>query len=325
MSYLNRRAAIALGCGTAASLATPGLVRAGSPIRLGVTATGILVWLADGMGLLADSPHNFELIRYASGTKTAKDVVAGDLDLATSSEFAFVSMGFDRPDLRILASISQSRTVDVFARADRGIRDYPDLTGKTVGLVPNSFAHFALSRVLLESNAEVGKLKPLRPAELVEAITNGSIDAGVIWEPFVRKASMALGDQFVLLPHKESHNYQFILHGTDAWISAHDEVATDLVAMLVRAAEFAEEDPNAAKRIVGSRLELDAETMDYLWPKHTLKMSLSQALLRLMEDEAWFRIDLGLSDGDVPDFLEMISPDALRQADPRAISIIGLT
>ncbi|OED46962.1 hypothetical protein AB838_16835 [Rhodobacteraceae bacterium (ex Bugula neritina AB1)] len=276
------------------------------------------------MGLLRDSGHNIELVKYTSGTKTAKDLVSGKLDLATSSEFAFVSVTFDRPDLRILASLSRSRTIDVFARADRGIRGYADLAGKTVGVVQNSFAHFVLHRALLESGVKLGAMKPLLPPEIVSEITDGSIDAGVVWDPYLRKAATALGDQFIPLPHQEWHDYEFVLHGAGGWISANQQVANDIVGMLFQAAQLADSDPQTAKKIVGRQLDLDAGTMEYLWPKHTLKLTLSQALLRLMEDEAWFRIDLGLSEGTVPNYLDLIAADALKEADPAAISIIGL-
>ncbi|MEO0823161.1 MAG: ABC transporter substrate-binding protein [Pseudomonadota bacterium] len=324
MTNFTRRTALTLTAGTTLSMAAPGLLRAAAPIRLGATPTAILVWLADGMGLFREGGPPVEIVRYASGTKTAKDLVAGTLDLATSSEFAFVSVAFDRPDLRILASLSRSRTIGVFARADRGIAGYADLDGKTVGVVKNSFTHFALHNVLLESGATPAEIRGMRPKEIVQAMVEGTIDAGTVWEPFLRQVSIALGDQFVLLPRHETHSYEMVLHGAEGWIEANRPAADAIVARLVEAARFAAEDPEAAKKIVGKRLELDAETMDYLWPKHTLKLTLSQSLLRLMEDEAWFRIDLGLSDGEVPNYLDLIAADALNAADPAGISIIGL-
>ncbi len=307
------------------TLAVPNVLRAEAPVRLGATPTAALVWLADGMGLLKDGFRPIEVHRYTSGTKTAKDVVAGKLDLATSSEFAFVSMGFERPDLRILASLSRSRTVGVFGRADRGVTSYADLDGKTIGFVPGSFGHFLMHQVLLRSGAEPGQLLEMRPKEMVAAIEAGSIEAGVIWEPYFRQVSKALGDNFVALPGEGANEYQFILHGTADWISTNQNAANDLVAKLVEASSFAAADPAKAKKLIGKRLHLDMETMDYLWPKHTLKVTLSQSLLRLMEDEAWFWIDLGFFSGEVPDYLNMIAPEALRSADPNGISIIGLS
>ncbi len=305
------------------SLAAPALSGAATSLRLGATPTGILVWLADGLGLLGGL--DLQIIKYTSGTKTAKDLVQGELDLATSSEFAFVTVSFDRPDLRILSSLSQSRTIDVFARADRGITGYADLAGKTIGVVQNSFAHFALHSVLLEHDVQDVTMVPLLPLDIVKAITAGEVDAGVVWDPYLRQVELALGDQFVRLPHRESHDYQFVLHGAADWIADNKAITHALVGKLVEASQHAEDAPQDAKRIVGKRLGLDAETMDYLWPKHTLRLSLSQALLRLMEDEAWFRVDLGLSSGEVPNYLDLISAGALRAVDPGGVSIRGLS
>lgn len=324
MARISRRSALALSTGTAFALSSPSLLSAAQPVRLGATPTGILVWLADGMGLLSDLSQPVEVIKYTSGTKTAKDLVMGQLDLATSSEFAFVSVSFDRPDLRILASLSRSRTIDVFARSDRGIDSYSGLAGKTVGVVPNSFAQFVLHRVLLESGVELAQQKPLLPKEIVNEIEAGTIDAAVVWDPYLRDAEVRLGDKFVRLPHQEWHDYEFLLHGSSAWLQKNEPFAHEIVQQLVLASNFSLEEPEEAKKITGRRLDLDQHTMDYLWPKHTLGPSLSQALLRLMEDEAWFRKDLGLSEGDVPNYLDLIAPEPLLRAAPEAISILGL-
>lgn len=324
MARVSRRSVLATSAYAAAALSSPSFLQAASPVRLGATPTGILVWLADGMGLFNDLDQKIEIIKYTSGTKTAKDLVSGNLDLATSSEFAFVSVSFDRPDLRILASLSRSRTIDVFARADRNIDAYSDLAGKTVGVVPNSFAQFVLHRVLLESGVELAEQKPLLPKEIVSEIEAGTIDAGVVWDPYLRDAEMRLGDQFIRLPHQEWHDYEFLLHGSSAWVSENQNLANNIVQQLVSASRFAIAEPDRAKAITGKRLELDPDTMDYLWPKHTLGPSLSQSLLRLMEDEAWFRKDLGISEGEVPNYLDLVEPKPMLAAAPDAISILGL-
>ena len=260
MARISRRSALGLSTGTVFALYSPSLLSAAQPVRLGAAPTGILVWSTDGMGLFSDLSQPVEVIKYTSGTKTAKDLVMGHLDLASSSEFAFVSISFDRPDLRILESLSRSRTIDVFAPVGPGHRQlqrpYRENRG---GGVPT-----VLHRVLLESGIELAQQKPLLPKEIVTEIEAGTIDAAVVWDPYLRDAEVRLGDKFVRLPHQEWHDCEFLLHGPSAWLQTNEPFAHEIVQQLVIASNFALEEPEEAKKITGRRLGLDPQTMDYL-------------------------------------------------------------
>jgi NitT/TauT family transport system substrate-binding protein len=63
--------------------------------------------------------------------------------------------------------------------------------------------------------------------------------------------------------------------------------------------------------------------MAAFWTEHQLSVSLDQALIAAMEDEARWMIRSNLvSENQVPDFLNYTYPDALKAAEPDAVSII---
>ncbi|MEM6678411.1 MAG: ABC transporter substrate-binding protein [Pseudomonadota bacterium] len=293
-------------------------------VRIAATPTAVLVWLADAAGFFQKTGFDVQVTRYTSGTLTAPAMIAGDADLATRSEYAFITAAFSAPELRVIASISQSRTVSLFGNAERGLTEPDKLGGRVLAVVGDSFGEFLLERFLLSEGADPAQVVRLRPPEIVQAALEGAVDGGVVWDPYLRQISIELGDDFVELSDPAQHEYHFLLHGTADWLAQNREAAQAVLQGLRVASHMAEQEPEAAKRLLAKRLDLDLAIVDYLWPKHTLKLGMSQALLRLMEDEAWFRIERGLSVGQVPNFLQRLYPAPLLAVEPEAVSVIGL-
>lgn len=306
-------------------LVTPGPAHADGTMRVGATATGLLVWLADELGYLKVAGDDITLTRYSSGTITASDLMSGKLDLATSSEFAFVTDAFERRDLRILCAITASRTTDLIARKDRHISGYADLVGKRVGITKGGIGEYFLGRTLLLNGILPNSVEivALTPPQIVTSLETGAIDAGLTWEPFSYEAAEKLKDNHVVLPGQGGQDFYFLLYTTAAWLEKHPGEARRLVGALARAADFARAEPAEAKRKLAANLKLDPTFLDYVWPKHTLELTLSQDLLRIMEDEAAWRITEGLSSGDkIPNYLDMIHSDTLAAIAPEAVTLI---
>lgn len=321
-----KRCVVRVAALVAFCLTVPGLAQAEGTVRIGATATGLLVWLAKELGYLKEAGDNIALTRYSSGTITASDLLAGKLDLATSSEFAFVTDAFKRPDLRILCAISASRTTDFIARKDRQLNGYGDLTGKRIGITKGSIGEYFLGRTLLLNGIDRSSLNivSLTPPEIVTALDHGSIDAGLTWEPFSYEAVQKLKDNHVVLPGQGGQDFYFLFYTTAAWLEKNKDEARRLVDALARAAEYARSKPAEAKRKLAASLDLDPVFLDYVWPKHTLELTLSQDLLRIMEDEAAWRLSEKLSDADsIPNYLDMIHRDALTRVVPDAVTLIG--
>jgi ABC-type nitrate/sulfonate/bicarbonate transport system substrate-binding protein len=307
-------------------LMVPGPAWAEGIVRVGATATGLLVWLADELGYLAEAGDDIALKRYSSGTITASDLKAGKLDLATSSEFAFVTDAFERSDLRILCAISASRTTDLIARRDRSLNGYADLVGKRVGITKGGIGEYFLGRTLLLNGiaSNTVDVVPLAPPDIVIALEQGRIDAGLTWEPFSYEAAQKLKDNHVVLPGQGGQDFYFLFYTTEAWLEKHRGEALRLVDALARAAEFARNKPAEAKRKLAAKLNLDPAFLEYVWPKHTLELTLSQDLLRIMEDEASWRLAEGLSHADkIPNYLDMIHRDTLAAVVPDAVTLIN--
>ncbi len=292
---------------------------------LGATPTGILVWIADELGYFDDIEGGVEVREFESGTHSAAALAAGEIQFSTSSEFAFGSYYLQDRDLRVVAALSASRTCRLFARADSGIQTIADLSGMRVGVTYRSIGQYFLGQALVLSQVDPATVEivDLSPSELVSAIDEGTIDAAITWEPSVYRAQIALGDEYVDVPGNDGRFYYFLLVGRVDWLSANLDVSTEIVAALKRAEEFAIDNPDAARDIYQARFGLDDDYMRHLWPQHTLRVSLPQDLLFVIEEGINWRMIEGLTDiGEVPNVIEAIFIAPLEAVSAADVGII---
>jgi ABC-type nitrate/sulfonate/bicarbonate transport system substrate-binding protein len=291
---------------------------------LAATKTALLVWLADELGLLSGLP--IDLVMRQSGTIATSEVLSGRAALATSSEFSFVSHALEERRLNIIASISASRTTRLLARADRVGPSIMGLEGRRIGVTTKGIGEYFLWQLLyLEglSFADV-EIVDLPPTMIADALVDGSIDAGLTWEPYVYDAVQRLGPNKREFKEESDHYFSFLLLGDAPWVAANQDLVADLLQALVTAELFADKEPEAAKRLIAKRFGVDRQFMDYLWPRHSLHVGLSQELVRQMEIEAQWRIEEGRTTATaLPNFLSFLDPSALRRVAPRSITVVG--
>lgn len=295
------------------------------PAILGATKTGILVWIAEDLGYFDDVPGGAEVRSYNSGTQTASALLRGEIDLATSSEFAFGSFAVANPTVRAIAAISASRTCLLFTRADSGIAQVADLRGRRVGVTQRSIGQYFLGQSLTLAGVGLEEVEfvNLGPSEIPEAIADGRIDAAITWEPFVYQAQLALEGDFRLLDDDPGRHFYFLLISQAPWLDANPDAADAIVRALKRAETYAAENPAEAQAIIQQRLDLSAAYVEHLWPRHTLRVSLPQDLLFVVEEGIRWRMDENLLDlEEMPDTLRLIDLGPLDRVSPADVGII---
>ena len=101
---------------------------------------------------------------------------------------------------------------------------------------------------------------------------------------------------------------------------------SDLIALLKavdKAEAFILDKPAEAKAILGKVLNLDDKFVDWMWPQLAFKLSLQQGLIKTLESQARWAIREGhVQARDVPDYLLLVDPRPLGQADPQAVGIV---
>jgi NitT/TauT family transport system substrate-binding protein len=92
---------------------------------------------------------------------------------------------------------------------------------------------------------------------------------------------------------------------------------------LAQAEDYVIRHSTEAKAIIQKRLQYDDAYMAAIWAEHQLSVTLDQALIIAMEDEARWMIKNDLTkEKTVPNFLDYIYEDALKAVKPEAVNII---
>jgi len=284
-----------------------------------------LIFIAQKNGYFAENGLDADVKLYESGPAAIKDLEAGKLDIAGSAEFPFVSLSVGMPDLRIMGAITRADTIQVIARKDRGVAIPQDLKGKEVGVVFQSNGDYYLGLFLLYNNMALSDIKRVNmtPQQITDNLTSGDIGAVIIWEPHVYNLREKLGEKVITWPAQEGQAFYWLVISRDDVLKTRPALGEKFFNAMVRAETFAAEHPEEAQAIVAQRLNVSDAYIKYAWPKSKFEVSLPQALIIVMEDEARWMIRNGITTQTrVPNYMNYIYFDGIQKAKPAAVTII---
>jgi NitT/TauT family transport system substrate-binding protein len=166
-------------------------------------------------------------------------------------------------------------------------------------------------------------LTNLTPKQAVDAIANDSVDAVVIWEPYVSQIKeQQTNGIFSWSVHSGQAQYA-VLVGRNDWIRQNPELVKRVLKSLAWAEEYVVRHPAQAKAILKKRYQHNDAYVARVWPEHQFSLSLDQALVLAMEDEARWMIKNKLTtEKQIPDFMNYIYIDGLKAVKPEAVNVI---
>jgi ABC-type nitrate/sulfonate/bicarbonate transport system substrate-binding protein len=297
------------------------------PVTIGTTPSlsSTLILIADSKGFFTRHGLNVTIQDNPMSLTSMDNLVAGTADIAGASDYSFTNYLFTQPTLRTFTSTAKTDVISIIARKDRGIASPPDLAGKKIGCTMQQAGEFFLGRYLaLNSiNSSTITVVNLKPAEMPGAMANGTIDAVITWEPYVTTIQKQLGTNAIVFPAQEGQRYFWLMICTNKTATARPGMIRNVLAALVDAESFTQQNPEEAQQIVAGRLRMDPSYIRAVWPKYDLIVSLDQSLIIAMEDEARFGIKNNLTDKrDVPDYRGNIYRDGLDAVKPLAVTVI---
>jgi ABC-type nitrate/sulfonate/bicarbonate transport system substrate-binding protein len=296
------------------------------PLGVGIThnEADALIYIAEEQGLFTRNGLEVSIQEYSSGSAAVAGMQKGEVDLATASEFVVVNQAFQGQSLQTIGVVSEVFAVHLMARTDQGIRSVTDLEGKKVGVPMGTLAQFNLGR-FLDLNGMHDKPLTLENIDISrsdEALVNGEVDAVQTWGAHVMKIKEILGDKAVDWPSDNSQPQFKNVTATGDWLTQHPEVVKRFLKSLSESNQFISGHPDQAKTIVQKWLQYDSQYLESVWKGSKFSLSLNQALLLAMEDEARWMIENNLTpEREIPDFSGYIYLDGLKGINPEAVNI----
>jgi len=287
------------------------------------------VWVAENKGYFQEEGLDVRIKEFGSGrTALATMLNEGNLDMVTVAQTPVMFNSFDRDDYVIIAAMVYSdNDVKILARQDKGIKSPSDLRGKTVGITNGSTGHFFLGLFLTHSGLMLSEIETIdiEASELPQALADGRVDAISTWEPHIYNAKKLLGENAVLIQPRggaKIFREDFYFVPNRNFMENNPETLKRFLKAIEKAEEFIQKNKEEAINIVSQRLKIDKELVLSVWDDFEFQLILDQTILITLEDEARWAIDNNLVDAtEVPNYLDYIYIDALKEVKPEAVTI----
>jgi len=285
-----------------------------------------LVQLAFTKGYFASEGLDVALRQQASGKAALQGLLAGNADLATVAETPIVFARMEGNQVSILATVATAnKNLAVVARKDHGISSPADLQGKKVGLTIGTNGEFFMDTILIANGIERDRIKivNLEPEAMVSALVSGKVDAVSTWQPHVIRLQKELGGRGVTFHNEELYTENYNLVARPDYVAKNPETVKKLLRALVKAEEFAGQNPAESKRILADSTGMDKALADEVWSSFDLRVTLQQTLVIAMEDLARWASQRPRNEAPrIHDYQADIDPAGLLAVKPESVRLI---
>ena len=146
---------------------------------------------------------------------------------------------------------------------DSGLRTLADLRGKKIALNKGSNVHFLLVKALEKAGIPYSAIQPvyLPPADARAAFERGSVDAWVIWDPFLAAAEQQLGARVLADGRGLVSNHQFYL-AARSFAEKHPALTRILIEEIARVDEWGRANPSEVSVILSAQTGLARNVVD---------------------------------------------------------------
>lgn len=283
------------------------------------------VYIAKTKGFFAENGLDVTIKSFEAGRLAMDALLKNEADIATAADFVFVSDSFDNDDIRTLGTVTISETThELVARKDKKIDKIADLKGKKIGVTKKTSGEYYLGTFLIYNNLEIKDIRiiDLKPLEIIEALSKGEIDAAFTWESHVSIIKKRLSGNAISFPGQSGQDLQFLFISKEKFITNNPGTVKRFLKAMIETEEFIKTHNEESKSLIQQQFNYDDEYMKTVFPKFKNKISLRQALLLTMEDQARWRIANKLTDKTiVPNFIDFIYADALRKVKLEAVTL----
>jgi len=160
-------------------------------------------------------------------------------------------------------------------------------------------------------------------ADVVSALSECKIDAGISFPPFSDAIKKTLGEKGIFWSAQGGQDFYFLVIVKDKLIETRPSAVEGLLKGLIDAEKFLKKDEKKAQAIVAQRLGIDRAWVADSWSKTHFHIGLDQALLTLMEDEGRWAMQNKLVEAKkLPNYLNFFYLDGLEKLKPDAVSVV---
>ncbi len=255
-----------------AGLAAPGLcltlpaLASERELRIGIQKYGSLVVLKERQLLeqrLGPQGWTVTWTEFPGGPQLLEAMNVGAIDIGTTGEAPPVfAQAAGAPLLYIGYEPPAPQGEAILVPKDSPITDVAGLKGRKVALNKGSNVHYLLVRALEAANLAYTDIEPvyLPPADARAAFERGSVDAWVIWDPFMAAAQAATDARTLADGTGLVRNHQFYL-ASQAFAEREPGIVQALLADLQTVDRWAAENVDEVAALLAPRMGIPAPVL----------------------------------------------------------------
>jgi sulfonate transport system substrate-binding protein len=236
-------------------------------LRIGYQKYGTLT-LLKGRGTLdqrlAAKGISVKWTEFPAGPVLLEGLNVGSIDFGTVGEAPPIFAQAAGANLVYVANEPAApRAEAIVVPKGSALKSVAELKGKKVALNKGSNVHYLLVRAIEKAGLQYSDITPvyLPPADARAAFERGSVDAWVIWDPFLAAAEKQLGARVLADGTGLVSNHQFYL-ASRPYADKHPEIVQVLIEELARVDEWGLANPKEAAAVLSGQTGLDAATVD---------------------------------------------------------------
>jgi sulfonate transport system substrate-binding protein len=236
-------------------------------IRIGYQKYGTLVLLKARGSLekrLAPMHVAVKWTEFPAGPQLLEGLNVGSIDFGTVGEAPPIFAQAAGADLVYVGNEPPASAGEaILVRKDSPIQTVDGLKGKKVALNKGSNVHFLLVKLLERAGVNYNDIDTifLTPADGRAAFERGSVDAWVIWEPFLAAAQRQTGARILADGNGVVSNHQFFL-ASRPYASKSAEVVAIVLEELTAVDEWAKTNLKEAAAALQPQIGLDQATLE---------------------------------------------------------------
>jgi ABC-type nitrate/sulfonate/bicarbonate transport system substrate-binding protein len=235
--------------------------------------------------------QSLKRVPFPTGRLALDALLAGKVDIATVADVPTVLASAQRPDLRVILVLTES-PIRIVANKQR-IRNLSDLEPRRVGTFLGTSAQYFLYAEVEKVGVDIARITPqqsLQPPDAISALSNGSVDAISVWEPFAQQAIDVLGQRAIVFENPSVYQEKFLLVTTTEVLNDAKKrrAILKLVSSVIRATKATQRQEAQSIELIAKTLSLEPNLVRKIWPEFTFLAALPSDLPgSLARIEAW--------------------------------------
>lgn len=248
------------------SATAPNASSASNAIRIGYQVYGTLNLVKSKGDLekrLQSQGISVKWTRFPGGPQLLEALNAGSLDYGHTGETPPIfAQAAGAPLVYIANELPSPKSEAILVRKDSPIQKVADLKGKKVALNKGSNVHYLLVRALEEAGLKYSDIQPvyLPPSDARGAFERGSVDAWVIWDPFLGAAQKSLGARVLRDGEGLVANREFYL-AAKPFAEQHSDRIKVILEETQKVDEWAKRNPEQVATLLAPQLNVDVPTL----------------------------------------------------------------